>query len=110
MLRKIHRKTIFMQNSDEEDDNEDNRESEEEEAARKTSTGMTAYLHYVRKVIEKYLLYVDPYVNQEDATLGITELVKQGVRVARKVHAVRKHVFKFILNSKMYTFVFNINS
>ncbi|KAH8332771.1 hypothetical protein KR074_010440 [Drosophila pseudoananassae] len=90
MLRKIHRKTIFMQNSDEEDDNEDNRESEEEEAARKTSTGMTAYLHYVRKVIEKYLLYVDPYVNQEDATLGITELVKQGVRVARKVHALKE--------------------
>jgi len=42
-----------MQNSDDEDDSEDDRESEEEEAAKQTSTGMTAYLHYVRKVIEK---------------------------------------------------------
>lgn len=49
---------------------------------------MTAYAFYVRKVIEKYLLYVDPDVNQEEATLGITELVKQAVQVARKVHTV----------------------
>jgi len=77
-----------MQNSDDEDDSEEDSESEEEEAAKQTSTGMTAYLHYVRKVIEKYLLYVDPNVNQEEATLGITELVKQGVKVARKVHQV----------------------
>lgn len=78
-----------MTNSDDdEDDNGEDRESEEEEAARETSAGMAAYLHYVRKVIEKYLLYVDPGVNQEEATQGITELVKQGVKVAKKVHEV----------------------
>ncbi|KAH8382417.1 hypothetical protein KR009_003389 [Drosophila setifemur] len=90
LLRKIHRKTIFMPNSDDEDESDEDEEMEEEEAARKTSTGMAAYLHYVRKVIEKYLLYVDPNVNQEEATLGITELVKQGVKVARKVHALKE--------------------
>nr|NP_733186.2 neprilysin 5, isoform D [Drosophila melanogaster]AAN14386.2 neprilysin 5, isoform D [Drosophila melanogaster] len=100
MLRKIHRKTIFMQNSDDEDDSEDDRESEEEEAAKQTSTGMTAYLHYVRKVIEKYLLYVDPNVNQEEATLGITELVKQGVRVARKVHEFKEEAENMTKPSK----------
>ncbi|KAH8283898.1 hypothetical protein KR054_004671 [Drosophila jambulina] len=93
LLRKIHRKTIFMTNSDDdEDDNEEDRESEEEEAARQTSAGMAAYLHYVRKVIEKYLLYVDPGVNQEEATLGITELVKQGVKVAKKVHEINERI------------------
>ncbi|XP_016969612.1 LOW QUALITY PROTEIN: endothelin-converting enzyme 2 [Drosophila rhopaloa] len=100
LLRKIHRKTIFMQNSDDEDDSEQDRESEEEEEAKQTSTGMAAYLHYVRKVIEKYLLYVDPNVNQEEATLGITELVKQGVRVARKVHELKEEAENMTKPSK----------
>ncbi|XP_016944437.4 endothelin-converting enzyme homolog [Drosophila suzukii] len=100
LLRKIHRKTIFMQNSDDEDDSEEDSESEEEEAAKQTSTGMTAYLHYVRKVIEKYLLYVDPNVNQEEATLGITELVKQGVKVARKVHQLKEEAENMTKPSK----------
>ncbi|XP_026840074.1 endothelin-converting enzyme 2 isoform X2 [Drosophila persimilis] len=89
LLRKIHRKTIFMQNSDE-DDSEDDLESEEEEAAKQTTSGMSAYLNYIRKVIEKYLLYVDPYVNQEEATVGISQLVKQGVKVARKIHELKE--------------------
>lgn len=76
-----------MQNNDDNED-PDNHETDEEESARQTQSGMSAYIFYVRKVIEKYLLYVDPEVNQDEATLGITELVKQGVRVARKVHTV----------------------
>lgn len=76
-----------MQNNDDSDD-PDNHETDEEESARQTQSGMSAYIFYVRKVIEKYLLYVDPDVNQDEATLGITELVKQGVQVARKVHTV----------------------
>lgn len=87
LLRKIHRKTIFMQNNDDNED-PDSHKTDEEESARETQSGMSAYAFYVRKVIEKYLLYVDPEVNQDEATLGITELVKQAVQVARKVHAV----------------------
>ncbi|XP_068156766.1 endothelin-converting enzyme homolog [Drosophila tropicalis] len=88
LLRKIHRKTIFMQNSDEDDVN-DSDESDDDDT-KQTNESMSAYLHYVRKVIEKYLLYVDPYVNQDEATLGITELVKQGVKVARKIHTLKE--------------------
>ncbi|KAH8306406.1 hypothetical protein KR018_010737 [Drosophila ironensis] len=90
LLKKIHRKTLLMENSDDEDDTEENKEDDEEEASRETSAGMKAYLHYVRKVVENYLLYVDPNVNQEEATLGITELVKQGIKVATKVHTLKE--------------------
>lgn len=89
MLRRIHRRTIYLQYMDESDDNDNHEtEEEEEEASKQTSAGMSAYVMYVRKVIEKYLLYVDPDVNQEEATLGIKELVMQAVKVARKIHTV----------------------
>lgn len=88
-----------MQNNDDNED-PDNHETDEEESARQTQSGMSAYIFYVRKVIEKYLLYVDPDVNQDEATLGITELVKQGVQVARKVHTVG------IKNKSMMTFIY----
>lgn len=77
-----------MQNLDENDD-PDNHESEEEETLKQTAPGMSAYIQYVRKVLEKYLLYVDPDVNQEEATVGIMVLVKQAAKVARKIHVVR---------------------
>ncbi|KAH8312592.1 hypothetical protein KR044_011581 [Drosophila immigrans] len=99
MLRKIHRRTIFMENLDEDGD-PDNRESEEEEAAKQTGSGMSAYLLYVRKVIEKYLLYVDPDVNQDEATLGISVLVKQAVQVARKIHSLKEEAENITKPSK----------
>ncbi|KAH8417812.1 hypothetical protein KR222_006234 [Zaprionus bogoriensis] len=99
LLRKIHRKTIFMQNNDDDED-PDSHEMDEEEASKQTASGMSAYILYVRKVIEKYLLYVDPDVNQEEATLGITELVKQGVKVARKVHTLKEEAENITKPSK----------
>ncbi|XP_060649014.1 endothelin-converting enzyme 2 isoform X2 [Drosophila nasuta] len=99
MLRKIHKRTIFMENLDEDED-PDNRENEEEEAAKQTGSGMSAYLLYVRKVIEKYLLYVDPDVNQDEATVGITELVKQAVQVARKIHMLKEEAENITKPSK----------
>ncbi|XP_032593504.1 endothelin-converting enzyme 2 [Drosophila grimshawi] len=89
LLRKIHRRTIYMQNIDETDDN-DNHSMDEEEAAKQTGPGLNGYVLYVHKVIEKYLLYVDPDINQEEANVGITELVKQAVKVARKIHTLKE--------------------
>ncbi|EDW67430.1 neprilysin-1 [Drosophila virilis] len=100
MLRKIHRKTIYMENLDETDDSDDNHETDEEEASKQTSSGMSAYVAYVRKIIEKYLLYVDPDVNQEEATVGITELVKQAVKVARKIHSLKEEAENMTKPSK----------
>ncbi|TDG43624.1 hypothetical protein AWZ03_009975 [Drosophila navojoa] len=91
MLRRIHKRTIYMHDMDESDDSDEHdMEEEEEEASKQTSSGMSAYVMYVRKVIEKYLLYVDPEVNQEEATLGIKELVMQAVKVARKIHKLKE--------------------
>lgn len=106
MLRRIHKRTIYMHDMDENDDNDGHdMEEEEEEASKQTSSGMSAYVMYVRKVIEKYLLYVDPEVNQEEATLGIKELVMQAVKVARKIHTVGRlisHTKPFTLKSFLF--------
>ncbi|XP_034488295.1 endothelin-converting enzyme 2 [Drosophila innubila] len=99
LLRKIHKRTIFMQNVDENDD-PDNHETEEEEASKQTTSGMSAYVLYVRKVLEKYLIYIDPDVNQDEATIGITELVKQAVKVARKIHMLKEEAENMTKPSK----------
>ncbi|KAL7727927.1 hypothetical protein ACLKA6_019488 [Drosophila palustris] len=99
MLRKIHRKNILMENVDENDD-PDNHETEEEEASKQTASGMSAYIHYVHKVVEKYLIYVDPDVNQEEALMGITELLKQAGKVARKIHLLKEEAENMTKPSK----------
>ncbi|XP_017844671.1 endothelin-converting enzyme 2 [Drosophila busckii] len=99
LLRRVQRKTIFMQHSDENDE-DDNHVTQEEDESKQTSEGMSAYALYVRKILEKYLLYVDPEVNQEEATLGITELVKQAVKVAQKIHTLKEEAENITKPSK----------
>ncbi|XP_030370415.1 neprilysin [Scaptodrosophila lebanonensis] len=89
LLYKIHKKTVFTQYSEEDETEDDSHEEHEEEEEDAKKTGTNAYTEYVRKVIETYLIYVDPDINREEASAGIGELVKHGLKVARHLHKLK---------------------
>lgn len=90
-MYKVRKKFILGEDDDDDDDVED-REEEEEEAAKQTSSGLKAYISYVKKVVEIYILYLDPDIDPEDTEESVGEMAMNAVKVARKIYKVR-HTF-----------------
>ena len=84
------RKRFILGDDDDDDDDNDieSREEEEEETAKQTSSGLKAYVSYVKKVLEIYITYLDPNANANDIEDSVGEMTLNAVKFARKVYKV----------------------
>ncbi|XP_067624877.1 endothelin-converting enzyme homolog [Eurosta solidaginis] len=87
LLNKIKRKAIAGHEEEEEDSVEI--EDDIEEAERQTSSGLITYLTYIKKMIEAYILYLNPDADVEMADDAITEMSVQAVKFAKKLYRLK---------------------
>lgn len=86
LLNKIKRKTIA--NHEEDDDDSDELEDEIEESQKHTSSGLLTYVAYIKKMVELYVLYLNPDAEVEPADDAIAEMAIQAVKFAKKLYRV----------------------
>ena len=100
ILYKVRKKFILGDDDDDDDDEHDieGREEEEEESAKQTSSGLKAYVSYVKKVLEIYITYLDPDANPDDIEDSVGEMTLNAVKFARKVYKVSGGISTSLLN------------
>ncbi|XP_065358799.1 endothelin-converting enzyme 2 [Calliphora vicina] len=89
ILYKVRKKFILDDDDDDDENDIEGREEEEEEAAKQTSSGLKAYVSYVKKVVEIYILYLDPDANPEDTEDNVAEMTMNAVKVARQIYKLK---------------------
>ncbi|XP_017473045.1 PREDICTED: phosphate-regulating neutral endopeptidase [Rhagoletis zephyria] len=87
LLNKIKRKVITNHDQNEEDGEE--LEDEMEEAEKHTSSGLLAYVEYIKKMLELYLLYVNPDAEVESSEEAIAEAALHAVKFAKKMYRLK---------------------
>ncbi|XP_037943545.1 neprilysin-3-like [Teleopsis dalmanni] len=87
LLHKVKRKKIFNQDDD---DDMESREEEEEESAKHTSAGLTAYVTYVKHILEAYILYLNPDTKSEEIEDTIGDMALKAVKVARRIFRLKE--------------------
>ncbi|XP_029409341.2 neprilysin-4 [Bactrocera dorsalis] len=87
LLNKIKRKTIA--NHEEDDEDSDELEDDIEESQKHTSSGLLTYVAYIKKMVELYVLYLNPDAEVESVEDSIGEMTIQAVKFAKKLYRLK---------------------
>lgn len=86
LLNKIKRKTIA--NHEEDDEDSEELEDDIEESQKHTTSGLMTYVAYIKKMVELYVLYLNPDAKVESIDDTIGEMAIQAVKFAKKLYRV----------------------
>ncbi|CAD6994688.1 unnamed protein product, partial [Ceratitis capitata] len=87
LLNKIKRKAIA--NHEEGDEDSEDLEDDIEEAEKHTSSGLLTYVAYIKKMVELYVLYLNPDEEVESVDESIAEMAIQAVKFAKKLYRLK---------------------
>uniref|UniRef100_A0A1A9VZB7 Peptidase M13 N-terminal domain-containing protein n=1 Tax=Glossina brevipalpis TaxID=37001 RepID=A0A1A9VZB7_9MUSC len=97
ILHKIRRKTIFFETDN---DDVENRDEDVEAASKQTSTGLEAYIVYIKKIMNIYVSYFNPDVDSDEIHQQATAITLNAIMVARKIYKLKDAVENSTKSSK----------